>query len=263
MLLDLSDLFKRYAIDPHGVVHIGAHKGEERDAYLRCRFGKIIWIEANSQLAADLAATINADIQNDVREIVIQALVTEKDGDCIDFHIANNGQSSSIFDFGTHRESYPEILIESVVSLPTKCVETILSEMPFETHDIAFANLDIQGAELLALKGFGDTLPQFSWIYTEINMAYVYRDNPLVWDLDRFLLDMGFVRKETILTSEGWGDALYVRRENLSKTDLLRCRRKILREELVWRCLIGPVKRFSKRVLGLGRAVRRRVNFVK
>ena len=38
-----------------------------------------------------------------------------------------------------------------------------------------FLNIDIQGAELLALKGMGELLHHFDYAYIEVNHDYVYK----------------------------------------------------------------------------------------
>ena len=74
-----------------------------------------------------------------------------------------------------------------------------------------FLNLDIQGAELLALKGFGDLLVGIDYIYTEVNETDIYKDCALIGEIDQYLSD--FERVETAMTEFKWGDALY-RRKN-------------------------------------------------
>ena len=43
-----------------------------------------------------------------------------------------------------------------------------------------FLNIDIQGAELLALKGMGSLISYFDYIYLEVNKAHVYKKCALV-----------------------------------------------------------------------------------
>jgi hypothetical protein len=73
-------------------------------------------------------------------------------------------------------------------------------------------NFDIQGAELLALKGGKDSLQHVDCLYLEVNDREVYIGCARVEEIDRFLSD--FTRVWTRITPHGWGDALYVRKEN-------------------------------------------------
>lgn len=79
-----------------------------------------------------------------------------------------------------------------------------------------FLNLDLQGAELMALRGLGERLSDVDYIYTEVNKKDVYQGCAKVEELDRFLTE--FTRVETLWCEDGgvdhgWGDAFYIRSE--------------------------------------------------
>jgi hypothetical protein len=79
-------------------------------------------------------------------------------------------------------------------------------------YDIPFnlINLDIQGAELKALKGMEEYLPKIDYIYTEVNADYVYEECNLIGEIDDYLKTFGFNRYETKWCSDyRWGDAFY------------------------------------------------------
>ena len=77
---------------------------------------------------------------------------------------------------------------------------------------IDFLNLDIQGAELLALKGARNTLPRVNSIFTEVNEIELYEDCALVHEIDSYLSEFGFRRVEMqIFENCGWGDAFYTK----------------------------------------------------
>jgi hypothetical protein len=72
--------------------------------------------------------------------------------------------------------------------------------------------LDIQGAELKALKGMEEYLSKIDYIYTEVNSDYVYKDCALIGEVDEYLEKFGLKRVETqIYTEYRWGDAFYIR----------------------------------------------------
>ena len=75
-----------------------------------------------------------------------------------------------------------------------------------------FLNIDIQGAELLALKGMGELINYFDYLYLEVNRDYVYKNCALVDEIDEYLLKYNYVRVETSWTNAQWGDALYMKR---------------------------------------------------
>ena len=75
-----------------------------------------------------------------------------------------------------------------------------------------FLNIDIQGAELLALKGMGNIINYFNYVYLEVNQEYVYKNCALVNEIDKYLSKYNFVRVETSWTKAQWGDALYIKK---------------------------------------------------
>jgi hypothetical protein len=84
------------------------------------------------------------------------------------------------------------------------------------THSIGrkvpnLINLDIQGAELDALKGACNFLDQVSYIYTEVSYVELYRNAPLAEEIDQYLNSFGFKRVVTRkVPKDGWADVLYI-----------------------------------------------------
>ena len=78
--------------------------------------------------------------------------------------------------------------------------------------------MDVQGYELEVLKGF-ESLETIKYIKTEVNRKELYEENVLVKDLDKYLKEHSFVRVETIWHNRTipWGDAFYIRRNEITK----------------------------------------------
>ena len=75
---------------------MGAHRGGEAAVYDWLQ-KKTIWIEANPLIIKDL----EDHVHQFPHQKVLQALLSDKDGEELDFKISNNDSaSSSIFDFG-------------------------------------------------------------------------------------------------------------------------------------------------------------------
>jgi hypothetical protein len=68
-----------------------------------------------------------------------------------------------------------------------------------------FINLDIQGAELKALKSMEKYLDKVNYIYTEVNIKHLYKNCALMNEIDDYLSKFGFKRVETNMTRMGWG----------------------------------------------------------
>jgi len=137
--------------------------------------------------------------------------VDNEEGEAV-FNITNNGQSSSLLELGTHKDSYPYIYVSETIKVQKKRLNTFFKE----TSDVDYTkcnfwNLDIQGLELNALKSCDDYINHVDAVYSEINTQYVYQKCGLLKEMDEFLNEKGFTRVYTEMTDAGWGDALWVR----------------------------------------------------
>lgn len=204
MLITFKDIISNYG-KPNGIIHIGAHKMEERSSYLDCGIENIIWIEANPLLAKNNEQIISKS------EKIFQYAISDQDNKIYDFKITNNGESSSILDLNLHKYYYPDIHVIDSISVNSKRIDTLVKENCINIKDYDFVNIDIQGAELLALKGFGSLLKNIKYIYTEVNTNYLYKDCCLINEIDDYLSKFNFRREETLLTQGEWGDALYLK----------------------------------------------------
>lgn len=207
MLIKFNQIISKYGI-PNGIIHIGAHLMEERDDYIKENINNIIWVEANAKIFSYLK---NSNISNQ-NEYIFNFAICNEDDKNINLNITNNGQSSSILELDQHKIHYPSIFVTETINVKTKRMDTLLSENYFDISKFNFLNLDIQGAELLALKGFGNLLEKVKFIYTEINTNFLYKNCALVNEIDDYLFKFGFERVETFMTPHEWGDALYIKK---------------------------------------------------
>lgn len=206
MLIPFQDLFRRHTIKPAGVLHLGANTGQEAGDYNAMGIRKVIWVEADPTLFPKLVAHVSP-----YGHRALKACVSDKDGDRRPFHIANNkGQSSSLLELGTHKQAHPEVKYVGDIEMSTIRVDSLLRKHGFVLDPWWFLNADLQGAELMALRGMEGLLKNFSHLYLEVNEKPLYVGCPLVGDLDGFLKPHGFRRVETKMSgNHGWGDALY------------------------------------------------------
>jgi len=208
MLIPFDEMFARHSIKAPGALHLGASVGQEAAAYAALGVKTVIWVEALPEVHAMLAIN-TAKYPNSV---ALQACVGDRDGHVVTFRVANNeGQSSSMLEFGTHAQEHPLVLFVKEYRCTTVTVATLLRQHNLTVGPGWFLNVDLQGAELLVLKGMGDLLWQFNYAYVEVNEQYLYKGCPLVKDIDEYLARYGFVGKETKMMKQGWGDKLYIR----------------------------------------------------
>ena len=185
-----------------GVVHIGAHKCEEAGLYES--FGlvpeQVLWIDGNDDLCKEFPNIVNA-------------VISDKDDADVEFIITDNdAMSSSILELKDHKIEHPDCLEEKRVSKKTVTLDTLLKRLHLPSDAFDFLVMDIQGAELLALKGATELLQHIQCIFTEVSDKELYAGCVLVQDLDAHLGRLNFVRIASDINKHGWGDAIYVRR---------------------------------------------------
>jgi len=154
------------------------------------------------------------------RIILIEGAVCDYDG-YIKFYPINqsktrttwidgNPGASSIF------KSNGNYTIETYVQdeIITKChrLDTIMDNYGIVNVDIIW--MDLQGAELLALKGLGDHLENVKYINTEVSYKEMYSGQVMFDELNNYILSKGFDIKNT-LSYEGWQeDVIYEKKMN-------------------------------------------------
>jgi len=206
---------KKNKIKLTGVLHIGAHECEEKGFYnkdLHINNKNIIWIEANPTKVEEAK-------QRGIKNIY-QAVITNEDDKEILFNVANNFQSSSVLELGTHEKEHPDIKYVKDLSFMAKTttIKTFFKRNKIKNpYKYNFWNFDIQGAELMALHGAKDYIKYAKVINLEVNTEKVYKDCPLMSDIDAYLNKHHFQRVLTKITKHGWGDALYIKSNNNMK----------------------------------------------
>jgi len=196
---------------PTKVLHIGAHAGEEASFYSQQGVQEVIWFEANESLIPQLKKNVSAYAMR--QQIVPVALWSSNE--TLRFNITNNVQSSSVFELNTHSTHYPGIRVTEVKKVKAYRLEglTGLREPLLNFTDFEFVNIDTQGAELAILKGFGSLIdqPSIKGIYLEVNREKLYKEIPLIEEIDEFMASHKLHRIISCWTNAGWGDAFYLR----------------------------------------------------
>ena len=206
MLIPFNEIYNfsvRNGVNITGILHVGAHDCEEKQAYNAYGIPdtNIIWIEGNETLAAGLK---NRGITN-----VYSNLIDEDEKD-VTFNITNNGQSSSILQLGTHSSLYPHIIVTETRIQRTTRLDTLFTANNIDMTKHNFWNLDIQGTELRALRSGEKYLKHVDYVYTKANTQETYKGCALLHEIDSYLSEHGFVRIAYVeWGNDGWGDAFY------------------------------------------------------
>jgi FkbM family methyltransferase len=187
-----------------GIIHMGAHRGGEATVYDWFQ-KKTLWIEANPLIIKDLQDHVN-QFPN---QKVIQALLSDKDGEKLDFKISNNDSaSSSIFDFG--QESIQKNLrMISNLKIKSQTLDMIVEREKIEISEYDYWILDLQGAELLTLQGAKKSLKNCKFILVEISKSEYYVNGAKWENLKNFLNTNNFFEKWE--PKENHTDVLFVK----------------------------------------------------
>ena len=197
MLVSVLELQRYWSVRPRSLVHIGAHDAEELISYQRAGWNQVTWIEAQPSRILVLKNKLPSHHK------LIQAAVWD-----LSDLIMTNTESTSLLELGTHAQEHPDIKLKTSIEVRTQTLENLLRD---ELCPEMIA-LDIQGAELHALRGYGERLREVKWIYCEVNRRELYQGCAFVEELDAYLEGFGFTRSFTKWTRHGWGDALYTNR---------------------------------------------------
>lgn len=202
----IVDFLKFMEIELSGILHIGSHTCEEVDVYeyeMGVSLDNMLWIDADPD-TVERSSKFAIPHQH-------QGLITDKDDENVTFYVASNNESSSIFEFGTHSTHHPDITYETTKKIKSTTLDTWFERKDIDPSKYSWWTLDIQGSELVALKGAKNTLKHANIIYTEVNSEEVYKGCPLVKDIDEVLEKEGFTRICMVMSEYGWGDAMYMR----------------------------------------------------
>lgn len=206
MLIDFK-ILNNYNIVPRGVLHVGMHKAEEYSIYKNAGVESICFVEANPFLCDYVAEQVLKNINN---THIVHAAISDRIGEEIELKITNNNESSSILDLKDHSIIYPHIVETHRLKLRTNTLDQII-QIYEDPKIFNILNLDIQGAELKALKGFTHW-SNVDAIFTEVNYREMYSGCALIGEITSFLKCFGFMKVEEVDTGCGWGDALYIRK---------------------------------------------------
>lgn len=213
VLIPPAELQRYWKLKPSVILHIGAHEAEEITQYVELGWGtaRVVWVEA----LEDKANVVKDRTCHLPNHEVINIVAWDASGDTVTFHETINGQSSSALELGAHADLYPEIVVTRSSERITHRIEDAVDFS--STAYIDLVNLDIQGAELKALKGLGDQINKVQAIYCEVNTAELYVGCAQLPELDEWLKTQGFTRVDWEILPEHWGDALWIRSTRLPR----------------------------------------------
>lgn len=203
--MNIEDIFIKYNCKPIGIIHIGAHMCEEQSIYLKYvkSNDQIIWLEGNPQ-TYEKAKIKNPDVN------IYNALISNEET-YVNFIVTNNICSSSILPLKEHITIHPEVLELKRQKLKTITFEQFVIENNIDMNMYDLLVMDIQGAELMALKGMTNLLDKFKYIFLEVSLVELYEGYCLFDDMIKFLNNYNFCLKAYEINKYQWGDAFFVK----------------------------------------------------
>jgi FkbM family methyltransferase len=200
----LDKVFQKWKIQPKGIIHIGANFCNERGFYMQagCDDSKVVWVEAIPEICGRCKQVFP-------RAIILNEAVSDSERD-IEFMVSsNNGESSSILDFGEHAQIYPSVKEAGRIKMRTISLPNMLTKYTLDVNSYDFLVMDIQGAEMNALRGMTDIITKFKFVVLEVSIFELYKSQGLLNDIMDFLRSYGFSMIDMEMNAEGWGDALF------------------------------------------------------
>ena len=194
---------------PRSLIHVGANSGRDEISIYKNSLAKTcLYIEPIPEVFQQLKSNLEG-IPN---HYPIQAVCSDVNDEEIIFNVASNsGRSSSIFDWGNHKNLYPKTEYVEQLKLQTKTLDTLV-EQRFLDHHFDLLVMDTQGAELKILMGSHKLLKnQLTYVFSEIGEDPLYEGGCTFEEVTAFLKLHGFRLKNMELNYKNWGNALYVK----------------------------------------------------
>lgn len=204
MILNWDDLKNKYDLNIRGVIHIGAHHGQEYNLYKSHNISNIIFIEPLKSNFDILKKKVG-------EECTLYNLALGNIEGKIEMYVetANFGMSSSILKPKLHLTQYPFITFDNKEIVDIKR----LDDIQYNRDNFNMINIDVQGYELEVFKGAKSSLNNIDYIISEINIDEVYEGCGKLQDLINTLEPYGFKLVTMDLSGITWGDALFVKYE--------------------------------------------------
>jgi FkbM family methyltransferase len=180
-----SDPFLEQA---NGLIHVGAHYGEERLEYAKRKL-RVLWIEANPEHIPIL----KANLRGVPMQSCMQSLLGSKSCSNRKFFVANNeGASSSIYPFQEQSLIWPDLKMSGSKTLRQFTLPEALAGSSKRIEDYDTLIMDVQGAELEILKGIPNLEQRFKRIQLETSDFPLYQGAAIQSEIDSFLQYSGY-----------------------------------------------------------------------
>lgn len=203
MILDFDTIISKYNLKINGVLHIGAHHGQEYKLYKSRNIRNLIFFEPLKDNFNILKITVGD-------ECILHNIALGNKSGFVEMFVEtdNYGMSSSILEPKLHITQYPFIKFDKRETVEMKKLDDIV----FNRNDFNMINIDVQGYELEVFKGATNILKSIDYIICEVNTDELYVECTKLNDVSNFLYAFGFELVEVDMSGGNWGDALFVKK---------------------------------------------------
>lgn len=199
-----ESLLKANDVPRDGVIHLGAHRGQEVFVYTMFGFRRALMVEPLPDEFQELQQRCTAMMEyaRAVRQVMgdgaplpiafecVQTAVAEVDGMATLYRTATSQVSSLSRPLANDRPEYQSTQVQT----ETRTLDAIVlgSANAWKPEDFTYLRMNIQGSELRALQGGELVLKHIRAILLELNLEPRYDNQPTKDDFDAFLGARGF-----------------------------------------------------------------------
>jgi FkbM family methyltransferase len=203
---------------PAGVVHVGAHEGQEVDAYLRAGCERVALVEANPEHCATLRERFAARAE----VTILEYAVTDVTGRArLHLHASRSGdtQAASLLGLKRHRE-VGVLRTPGTIDVPAITLDDLFARHALDPERYDLLTLDVQGVELRVLHGGGRVLGSLRAVVCEVALMELYDGTPAEETVVDALAAHGLGRIDALYyemtdvagrSFPAWGDGLFLR----------------------------------------------------
>ena len=202
--MKLKELLDKYGVKSRkGVIHAGAHIGEEIPMYKELGFQNILAFEPLPSAYYKL---------KDIPGIVAENFALGNMDRKCELYVASNGESSSCLCPAEHKKYHPQISFSNKpITVDMLTLDSYLEKSKkLEAADFSLLVMDVQGYEDRVIMGARKTLPFMEAIYCEISTGVLYQEATRMQDLDILIQREGGMEKKEFYLNGPEGEAFYV-----------------------------------------------------
>ena len=199
--------FAKFLPDDPVILEAGAYNGgDTREIALRWPRGHVHAFEPVPELLA-LVKQQAAGLKN----ISCYDVALGPEDGSAEFYVSGGASdaSSSLLRPSGHLDEHPDVSFERTLHVKVRSIDSWAAENNVSKVD--FMWIDMQGAEMAALKGAKKILPTVKVIYTEVSLKPLYETGPLYPEFREWLDAQGFKVAREALASEDCGNVVFVR----------------------------------------------------